>query len=460
MAADPLETWLLDACAAEGAPQATIDGLAAAFDAAGVQTAARLKGWGFGAALQQPMDPAAAARFMGRLVVDGGTAVVDDVQTRTIVMDVLRRCAAAHSESLASTRPFGGDAAAAALAAAVAAAAAAGHTPPDRGGGAAGAGTAQGAEDAERRSIASCYSELEQLQGRPVDLPGRATFVAAARTSVSNYGYISVMPSHSDVKTLGTAGGAKRKITLSDIEAGIGAHIAFDEKVAAPLIGMPACYSACRVLMNGLAAAMSIKISADAYGKRDVGWVLPPGSPKQVRLLGTAVVFERFLWALIMMPTADPAAFVKTADAVVGEFLRIHAKMTQHADEIINHLVDAQPFRFIPRGGAEEGSDAGSAYSTVLTAHGGGGSPKSVCWGWAHSGRCHDPNCRFEHPSISQKGRSPSSGAGGRDHSWDSGGGGPAWGKNVSWGDSHPSKAQKGGGKGEKKGGRGKGKGK
>ena len=39
MAADPLETWLLDACAAEGAPQAMIDGLAAAFDAAGVQTA-------------------------------------------------------------------------------------------------------------------------------------------------------------------------------------------------------------------------------------------------------------------------------------------------------------------------------------------------------------------------------------------------------------------------------------
>ena len=330
-------------------------------------------------------------------------------------------------------------------------------------------------EEKERKDCATAYSDLETVQGRAVDLPMRATFVAQARNSIKNYGYIQEVPKLDAVRTYGTSGSRRHRVTIGD-----GAMLSFGEKQAELIGGLPEAHRMTRIMMNGIAAAGSLSISDTAYNSREIGWINVPGKADQVRVMLPLEAADKLTWALIAIATPDAATYRQTAIACIEVFLTEWARMRLHPSEIVDDLTSARPHLFIPRGPETDASteDLTTEVGSSVSARGGTPVKGGVCESWLQGG-CRkeaEGTCVYAHPER-LRGAGQGTGAGNRRRSGGGGGGGGNWGgggwgsppwawqapqasQSQSWGDDWSGyKRQRGSrGKGKGKGG-GKGKG-
>ena len=318
-------------------------------------------------------------------------------------------------------------------------------------------------EEKERKDCATAYSDLETVQGRAVDLPMRATFVAQARNSIKSYGYIQEVPKLDAVRTYGTSGSRRHRVTIGD-----GAMLSFGEKQAELIGGLPEAHRMTRIMMNGIAAAGSLSISNAAYNGREIGWINVPGKADQVRVMLPLEAADKFTWALIAIATPDAATYRQTAIACIEVFLTEWARMRLHPSEIVDDLTSARPHLFIPRGPETDAptEDLTTEVGSSVSAR--GGTPtKGVCESWLQGG-CRkeaDGTCAYAHPER-LRGAGQGTGAGNRRRGGGGGGGGRDWGGGWSqppWAWQAPQHQSWGGdwsGHKRQRGSRGKGKGK
>ena len=388
------EQALLDvvvaACLEDSMPPGIDEAILDSLVTEGAGTLSRFCAWENGCLLVQPVLPADLAQLRARLVGHCTTGVLaDDNVFGTLLFRIVDQ---ATDEWRSKKSKKAHPAAATGLAAGGAGAAAA-PAPADT------------EDEAERKRCATAYDDLLNLQGHAVDLPERAIFVSTARTSVVTFGYPSELPSVGQTRTWGMAGSNKRKYRL-----GGGADYATletGERAPELITGMPSAYAATKVLLYGLAAALTVRINDTAYGGRDVGWILPPGQAKQVRVMVSLHAIHRLQWALIGILTHNAPIFIYTCDSIMVAFLTEFAKLKLHPDEIISTFIEAKPHLFIARGSADTAS-VSSHGETSETLEPGGQAPAAkgkmgICPLVFHGNGCTDTRCIYEHPKGGQR---------------------------------------------------------
>lgn len=347
-------------------------------------------------------------------------------------------------------------------------------------------GAAKDPDDDEQATEA--YDDLQRLQGVIIDLPMRATCVAGVRRSVKKHLYIQELPCVTKLATQGTSGASKKRIRVGGDSAG--AHLEFDDKTAHTITGLQQAHGAARTLVWAICAALTVPITAEAFGGRDAGWVLPPGQTKQQRLLMSSTAADRLVWALVAIRTTDVDMFTFTVNRVILEFVTMLARRMRHPDEIVTDLLGTHEHLFIPRGTDDTASESGrSAGAASLEPGGHAVSTTTVatdpCPRMASQGACNKAGCPYVHTvrgansGSTRRGGNRGGGGGGWGQSWNNGsqpwgqsgnngwgGKGKGWNNDASWGGggwgggwSDNSWGGGGGKRSKGKGGKGKGKG-
>ena len=163
-------------CADQGMPAQVDEVIADALDGNFCGRLSRLCSWEGGCLLHQPMDPAKVAMLRAQLVAAAPAgSLADDATFNVLIFQIVE--AAAYSY-----RKLKADEATAASPLTVPA-----HSSAS--GSLVRAGDADTEDERERKKCATCYDELAAMQGRTVDLPVRAHFVAQARSSAVAFGY-------------------------------------------------------------------------------------------------------------------------------------------------------------------------------------------------------------------------------------------------------------------------------
>ena len=359
----------------DGPGDTTVESTAEALVAIGCESIDTFAAWGNGCLMHDTVPPADLARMRARLAAAGVAGVVDDAALGVLVYTLVENARDKWLEARARKR----------------AKLAPSDSPGSTGPASPATATTMTDDEKEIKKAFTCYDNLRDLNMREVDLPMRATFVGSARSSVETYGYIASVPSIGAVTTLGRAGAKGTRVRIGD--SALNASISIGEKQPDLLSGMPAAHHACRVLVLGIGAALTVRINATAYGGRDCGWVHVPGETTQVRVMFTAAAIDRFLFGLLSIDTHDFSSFITTADRVVLEFLTIAARCTQHPDEIVDTLRDTKPHLYIPRGGdgdasVASGSGASGDSSTLEPNGTPPGAGKATCTAWLSDGSC------------------------------------------------------------------------
>ena len=417
--------------------------------------------WGDCCLLKQPPQPEDLSRFRQRLVASSNGTLTNDDDLKLFVAELVNRLGDEYRKvkAVSASAPSAG---------APAAADGAGAFPGVHGTPSARALTE---DEIELKESTMCYDKLAELQNKYVDLDMRATCVAKMHQSVKAYGYISDCPSVANVPRYGRAGAGKRKVRLADADASLEIGTKTGEKIT----DLQAAHQAARVLCYAICAALTVRIVAHSYGGRDVGWVVAPGHARQVRLLITLEVLERFLWALMGIATVDPYVFTTTTDLVFQEFCNTLARRELHPDEIMNNIIATKTHLYIPRAASESGTQSQHSGSTgsARANQAGGNGDDGVCLSWLTNGGCRNESCHLAHPdkmrgSSFRSGRGASSRPPARNNwnelrdvwqgGWADRGGGSwqtnGWhggkgGKGDSWSNASWSGGGKGGGKGD-----------
>jgi hypothetical protein len=441
--------------------QAEEDAFVAALTTLDLDTITKVSAYKFGVLLSHPMRPVDLAGLKDEVLASAGAAggLTDNATLARLVFGLADGCSTAWTEQKAKQSSM-----------------ATGVLPPGSTPGPAAPRVSD--EELERKECASAYDDYERLQAACVDLPHRATFVAAARTSIKAYGYIAEVPRIESVRTYGTSSTRRQKVNLGD------AVLSFGEKQVDLVGGIPGAHQSTRILLDGLGAAGSLPIDAGAYNGREVGWVAVPGRSDQVRLLFPRDAIEKFKWALVGIATSDPTAYLVTANSCVEALLTQWARLRLHPSEIIDDMVSAKPHLFIPRSadvptGGTPARDPDAVTEAGSSTSGQSGSQKlGVCESWLQGGCRNIDSCPFNHPARLRGNSSRPKGGGGGAR-WGGGGGwaaqsagwggdwgGQGWGNdssNAGWGGDWggPSRRRgtrgKGNGDGKGKGWKGKG---
>ena len=347
---DALATAIVESCDAQGAPAGMDDEVCKAFVAAGIDRMGLLQGWGMGCLLQANPQTTDLLNLKNLVILNSAAAITDTPQTDAVMFAIVGRARAHKSDMNSILAPAASPAAAAALPAAA----------PDK-------------EREEREQCASCYDELFKMQNREVDLTDRATFVSAARKALNTFGHFAELPSVASLKCYGTAGAPRRRISLGGEDS---ASLEIGGRGADHITTVPQAQARLRVLTNGMAAALCVKLTTGAYGGRDVGWMHVPGEVAQSRFVGTAEGLDRLLHACCRnIVTNDVSTFVACADRVVCKFLTMFARQAQHPHEIIETMIETKSHQFDVRT-LESHSDTSWIASSASAESGSG---KYVC---------------------------------------------------------------------------------
>jgi hypothetical protein len=289
MDATALLTLIEDTCADHAAQPGTISGIAVALDALGVDTMRRATTWAN--SVNEPVfivyPPAGAAIVEFQNAVLGAAAagaLPDSVAIRAIITSIAMGIASA---GVGGNKPTA-------------------EAKPD--------GKPKDDEDEEATAL-SAYKDLHKLQGRYTELSSQCVFVGGARKSVKKHGHIAKLPSLSKLPRYGHAG-QKRKIA----SFGEGTTLEVDDVKAKPLDTIQSCHRATRDLVRGIVASMTFPIATTAFGGRESGWITPPGSTTQVRVMLDAETGERLERALCGSVLTQPGPYGRMADAVLTKF--------------------------------------------------------------------------------------------------------------------------------------------
>ena len=337
--------------------------------------------------------------------------------------------------------------------------------------------TPKRAEEEEEDGVHSAYAELKKHQSRPVELTDRLTFVGKAMRDLARYGFMNDLPSLNEARCMGVHQ-RKAKHQLATADGGTGLELTLGDLAGTGLPNLETCRDRARQYVYALLAIFSKPIKTEAYQGREAGWVQANGG--QMRLLGTAPVFERLLWKIVSVPCTDVDSFVRMFDGLMTHFLKRFARLVDHPDELVETMLEGKGQLFdcvAVKGSVASADDAVSNYtqSSLQTPEKAKDSEAGIglCGDWIKSGKCSDRDCKASHKTEDRSAFSKGGGGGAKrqrggrgggwsndwsgwgDNNWGRSGGGSDWGWNSGNGGNSRRNSSKG--KGSGKGGKGAG---
>ena len=355
---------------ATGSPSATQIGVIDALDVEKRHTVGKLESFeGGGLFLSGGADPSCVLKLGDRLITasaaNAGGPLVDDNDTRDAIFAIVK---AARAAKEADDKK---------------------------------AAAAEKAASGGAGNVVGIYEEARKWFGLNPKNSDKATFVPDARKQFTEHGHITELPSIAKVRTLGTAGGTKRRLSLPGATEEEEATLTLNEARPKVITGLPDAKNNVRILLNGLLAVVAYPLGPAGYGGRDSGYANVPGQVDQYRFFLTREGKDRLEWEINGSPLEDVDAFTRMADNVLATFIDDAANMTNTGDELVETYIATRQRLFTADPGVGP-TEAREAAAKDLPANSHAGGAKTECVSWLINGACNEAGCRAPHVASRQ----------------------------------------------------------